>query len=116
MKAQAQRICPLFGRQDPRVQIQPGKNGRGVGNLIVKLIQAERPDWPEEDRASRDGWESVAAICCVIRIFKELRNKQRLGKCSTPRFASQAVSNIVWLDIERYSIPIRRSVATAGAQ
>lgn len=41
--------------------------------------------------------------------------KQRLGERSAPRLASQAVTNILWLDVERYSIPIRRSVAAKYA-
>jgi len=116
MKAQAQRVCPLFGRQIPRVQIQPGKEGSAAENLIVRLIQAERPYWPEEDRASRDGWESFAPIWHVIDFFEGFWNNRCLGECPTRLLAPQYVTNILWLDFEQYSVPIRRSVVNPCAR
>jgi hypothetical protein len=116
MTAQGQRICPLFGRQVPRVQVQLGKEGRAAGILIVRLIQPERPDWPEEDRASRDGWESFAAVGRVRGFSKGFGNNQCLAVRPTSRFASQPVVNILWLDLEQYSVPFRWSAATPCAR
>jgi hypothetical protein len=114
MKAQSQGLCPL--QQIPRAQIQPGQEGGGAGHSTPRLIQEERPRWVEEDGACRGCWESLVAIRCVIRFFKQFKNKQRLVEPSTPRFGYRAVTNVLWLNLERYSIPIRQSVATPCAR
>jgi hypothetical protein len=116
VKVQAHHFCALCRPPIPQAQIQLGQKAVGAGHSIVRLIREERPGWVQADGACRGCLESFAAIRCVIRFFKEFRNKQRLGEGSTSRFASQAVTNILWLDLERYSIPIQRSVATAGAR
>jgi hypothetical protein len=110
MKSQVKRSCPLFARQVPRVRIQTGKEGRAPGNLIVRLIQAGRADWPAKDRASRDGRQSFAAIGRVTGFSKGFRKNQGIAERPTSRFASQTMANILWLDLERYSIPIQRLV------
>jgi hypothetical protein len=116
VKAQAHHFCALCGQLIPQVQIQLGQKAVGVSHSIVRLIQEERPGWVEADGASRGCLDSFASIRFFIRFFKEFRNKQRLGESLTSRFAAQAVTNILWLDPERYSIPIQRSVTTAGAR
>jgi hypothetical protein len=49
------------------------------------------------------------------RFFKEFGGRQLLAKYPASRPAPQAVTNILWLDREQYSIPIKRSVATPSA-
>jgi hypothetical protein len=116
MRAQTQGLWPFCGQQVPRVQVQPGQEGCGAGHSTSSLIQEERPHWIEEDGACRGCWESLVAIRCVIRFFKQFRNNQRLVEHPTPRFGYRAVTNVLWLDLERYSIPIRRSVANPCAR
>jgi hypothetical protein len=116
MTAQPQVFCPVCRKPVPRAHIAHLQGKNGPGHPIVKLIEEERPGWAEEDGACRSCWEAFTAIRCVIRFFQELRNEQRLGECSESRPASRAVANILWLDREHYSIPIRRSAPAAGAR
>jgi len=112
----AQGFCPLCGQRIPKALIQLGQEGGGARHPIVTRIQKAQPGWVEEEGACGNCWESFTAILCVIRFFNQSGNQQRLGDGSTSRAASQAMTNILWLDRGRHSIPIRRSVATAGAR
>jgi hypothetical protein len=116
MKTQAQGLYPLYGQQIPRVQIQLGHELGASEHPIVRLLREDYLGRIEQEGAYGTCREPVVVIRCSKRFFKGFRSKQRLGECSTSSFASQLVTNILWLNVEPYSVPIRRFATIGGAR